>query len=160
MKIACFILLPAAVLLTACDQVNQRLGVEDPAKKEARQDGEGRAVGSACRQSGRAIEDCYAIYYWLPKASIFGGWREMNDYMLANKLEVVQPRYEPPGSPEEMRRKRKAASEEAEPAPAPGATTADTASKTAEAGAAPAKADAKSAAGARPTGEAKPAAKP
>ena len=64
--------------------------------------------GVGSRIAARAIEDCYAIYYWLPKASIFAGWREMNDYMLANKLEVVQPRYEPPGSPQEMRRRRQA----------------------------------------------------
>jgi hypothetical protein len=90
--------------LSGCDLINQRLGIEDPGKKEARLDGEGRAVGSACRQSGRAIEDCYTIYHWLPKASVFAGWRDMNDYMLANQLKEVAPTLEPPPSPDELRR--------------------------------------------------------
>lgn len=71
--------------------VQQRLGLQDPAKLEAIADGEGRAVGAGCRQSGRAIEDCYALYDRLPKASIFAGWRDMNDYMIANKLDTVTP---------------------------------------------------------------------
>lgn len=79
-------MVPLLLALAGCEQVNQRLGLEDPAKKEARLQAEGRAVGSACRQSGRAIEDCYTIYYWLPKSPIFEGWREMNDYMIENKM--------------------------------------------------------------------------
>lgn len=104
-------MVPLLLALAGCEQVNQRLGLEDPAKKEARLQAEGRAVGSACRQSGRAIEDCYTIYYWLPKSPIFEGWREMNDYMIANKLETVQPQFEPPGSPGEARAKRARAEE-------------------------------------------------
>jgi hypothetical protein len=85
-------LLPlAALALSGCDMIQQRLGLQDPAKLEAIADGEGRAVGAGCRQSGRAIEDCYALYDRLPKASIFAGWRDMNDYMIANKLETVAP---------------------------------------------------------------------
>ena len=149
-------LLPVTLMLTACEQVNQRLGLEDPARKEARQDGEGKAVGSACRQSGRAIEDCYAIYYWLPKASIFAGWREMNDYMLSNKLEIVQPRYEPPGSPDEMRKKRrKPAEEETEDV---GKNEAEKADSAAAAGK-PAEGD-KPDTAAKPAPAAKPSAKP
>lgn len=86
------ILLPFAFLLSACDMVQQRLGLQDPAKMEAIADGEGKAVGAGCRQSGRAIEDCYALYDRLPKASIFAGWRDMNDYMIANKLDTVTPK--------------------------------------------------------------------
>ena len=71
----------AAFTLGACDQVSQKLGLEDSAKKEARLEPEAKAVGSACRQSGRAIEDCYSIYNWLPKAGIYAGWREMDEYM-------------------------------------------------------------------------------
>lgn len=94
-------------LLAGCDQIANRMGLEDPAAKDAKIDGEGRAVGSGCRQSGRAIEDCYALYDRLPKASIFAGWREMNDYMIANKLEVVEPKLPPAGT-----RKKKAESTE------------------------------------------------
>lgn len=101
----------AAGLLAGCDQVNQRLGLEDPAKKEARLEAEGKAVGSGCRQSGRAIEDCYSLYQWLPKAAIFAGWREMNDYMLANKLTEVEPKLPPATGPEGGRKKRRSSEE-------------------------------------------------
>lgn len=106
--------LAAPLLLAGCDQVAQRLGLEDPGSKEAKADAEGRAVGSGCRQSGRAIEDCYAIYHWLPKASIFAGWRDMNDYMQANKLDIVEPKLPPPSSPA-ARRKKAAEAETAAP---------------------------------------------
>src|SRR6185369_2495738 len=88
----------------ACDQVEQKLGLEDPAKKEARMEPEAKAVGSACRQSGRAIEDCYSIYAWLPKAAIYDGWRDMDAYMRDNKLETVEPQLPPVGAPGSRRK--------------------------------------------------------
>lgn len=96
----------ALLLLAGCDQVNQKLGLEDPARKEARLEGEGKAVGSACRQSGRAIEDCYSIYNWLPKSAIFAGWREMDEYMRQNQIETVVPQL-PPAEPPGARKKKK-----------------------------------------------------
>lgn len=103
-------LLLACLLLTGCDLVNQKLGLEDPAKKEARQESEGKAVGSACRQSGRAIEDCYSIYSWLPKAAIYAGWREMDSYMRENQLETIAPQLPPPEAP--GKKKKAAVTEE------------------------------------------------
>ena len=76
--------------LAGCDVVEQELGIEDPVAK---------AVGGACRQSGRAIEDCYAIYSWLPKSSIYDGWRDMDGYMRENKLETVEPQLPPVPAP-------------------------------------------------------------
>lgn len=96
----------AILALTACDQVNQKLGLEDPAKKEARLEPEAKAVSSACRQSGRAIEDCYSIYGWLPKAGIYAGWREMDEYMRENKLETVAPQLPPPEAPGARKKKK------------------------------------------------------
>ena len=95
------VLIVGAVLLSlpGCDMVQQKLGIEDPAAKAAKADAEGRAVGGACRQSGRAIEDCYSIYSWLPKASIYEGWRDMDAYMRDNKLETVEPQLPPPPPP-------------------------------------------------------------
>lgn len=109
------ILLLAFILLnaTACDQVNQKLGLEDSAKKEAAQQAEGKAVGSACRQSGRAIEDCYSIYNWLPKAPIYEGWKEMDAYMRDNQLETVAPQLPPPESPAAAKKRKKAEAEAA-----------------------------------------------
>ena len=85
--------------LSGCDVVKQRMGIVDPAEKAAQSDAEGRAVGGACRQSGRAIEDCYSIYSWLPKASIYEGWRDMDAYMRDNKLETIAPQLPPPAPP-------------------------------------------------------------
>ncbi|RIX44681.1 MAG: hypothetical protein D3M94_14455 [Rhodocyclales bacterium GT-UBC] len=108
-----FLLILPLLLLTACDQVNQKLGLEDPAKKEAVQQAEGKAVGSACRQSGRAIEDCYSIYNWLPKAAIYEGWKEMDAYMRDNQLETVAPQLPPPESPAAAKKRKKAEAEAA-----------------------------------------------
>ena len=84
-----------AVALPGCDIIQQQMGIENPSDKAAKADAEGRAVGGACRQSGRAIEDCYAIYSWLPKASTYEGWRDMDAYMRENKLETVEPQLPP-----------------------------------------------------------------
>jgi hypothetical protein len=91
----------AALLLSlsGCDIIQQQMGIEDPAAKAAKTDAEGKAVGGACRQSGRAIEDCYSIYAWLPKAPIYEGWRDMDAYMRDNKLDTVEPQLPPVGAP-------------------------------------------------------------
>ncbi|MGB4467450.1 MAG: hypothetical protein WBH99_07970 [Azovibrio sp.] len=112
-------LLALSLALAGCDQLSSKMGLEDPARKEARLDAEGRAVGSGCRHSGRAIEDCYAIYTWLPKESVFAGWREMDEYMRENNLETVAPQLPPPSPPETGKRKKKAAAAEAAAAEAP-----------------------------------------
>ena len=111
-------LILAILGLSACDQVGQKLGLEDTAKKEAKAEQEAKAVGSACRQSGRAIEDCYAIYGWLPKAGIYAGWREMDEYMRENKLETVAPQLPPPEGPGSKKKKKaQEAAGESEPKP-------------------------------------------
>ena len=93
--------------LTGCEQVNSLLGLEEEAKKEAQMEADGRAVGGGCRQSGRGIEDCYAIYSWLPKAAIYAGWRDMDAYMRENKIETIEPQL-PPVEPPGARRRRPA----------------------------------------------------
>ncbi|HEX6707539.1 MAG TPA: hypothetical protein VF169_22465 [Albitalea sp.] len=77
----------AFTLLAGCDM----LGIESPEKLAAAREAEGRAVGGACRHAGRAIEDCYTLNKRVDKASIFAGWRDMNDYMRENKIEPVAP---------------------------------------------------------------------
>ena len=78
-------------LLTGCDAIQQKLGLENTAAKQQQAEEDAKAVGGACRQSGRALEDCYSIYSWLPKASIYEGWRDMDAYMRDNKIEPVVP---------------------------------------------------------------------
>jgi len=74
------------LLLAGCD-----LFGESPETVAARREAEGKAVGSACRHAMRAIEDCYTLNPKAPKASVFAGWREMDEYMRENKLEGVAP---------------------------------------------------------------------
>ncbi|GEM_PF-685147 len=69
----------------------EKLGLEDPAKVAEKIEAEGKAIGGACRHAGRAIEDCYTMNGRASKSAMFDGWREMNDYMLQNKIEVVKP---------------------------------------------------------------------
>ena len=92
---AVWLLLPLLAGLSACDQ----LGIEDPVKVAAAKEAEGKAVGSACRHALRAIEDCYTLNPRAHKAAVFAGWREMNDYMTENKIEVVPPTLPTPESP-------------------------------------------------------------
>ena len=97
-----------AFSLPGCDMIQQKMGLENPAAKAAKDEADGKAVGGACRQSGRAIEDCYSIYSWLPRAAIYDGWRDMDAYMRENKLETVEPQL-PPVSPPGTRKKPKPA---------------------------------------------------
>lgn len=74
-------------LVAGCDM----LGIESPEKIAANREADGKAIGGACRHAGRAIEDCYALNKKADRASVFAGWREMNDYMRENKIDEVHP---------------------------------------------------------------------
>ncbi|RTL37477.1 MAG: hypothetical protein EKK49_05390 [Rhodocyclaceae bacterium] len=82
-------------LLSGCE----RLGIPDPSKAAAQTEAEGKAIGSACRHAGRAIEDCFTLNQGASKASVFAGWKEMNDYMAENKISEVAPQLPPPPPP-------------------------------------------------------------
>ena len=91
------LLLITTLMLAGCDQ----LGIETPAVAHARKEADSKAIGGACRHAGRAIEDCYTLNKKADKAAVYAGWREMNEYMLENKLEAVVPVIppEPPRAP-------------------------------------------------------------
>jgi hypothetical protein len=78
----------AVLLVTAlagCDQINDAMN---------KQKANGQAVGAGCRLSGRSLEDCYRRNPKISKPDIFSGWKDMNEYMQAKKLEVIAPRPE------------------------------------------------------------------
>ena len=77
----------APSLVAGCDM----LGIESAEKIAAAREADGKAIGSACRHAGRAIEDCFVIYKKADRAAVFAGWRDMNDYMRENKIEPVPP---------------------------------------------------------------------
>jgi hypothetical protein len=81
------LIVPLLVILAGCDQ----LGLESATAAAARHEAEGRAIGGACRHAGRAIEDCFALNRRTDKAAIYAGWREMDDYMRENRIQVVRP---------------------------------------------------------------------
>ncbi len=72
-------------MLSSCD-LSQIPGLDGKLSIE-----DSKAVGAACRHSGRALEDCFALNPKTHPAGVFEGWRDMNDYMLANEIEVVKP---------------------------------------------------------------------
>lgn len=71
------------------------LGIESASALAERRAAEGKAIGAACRNAARAIEDCYTLNKKADKAAIYAGWREMDDYMRENKLEPVPPQIKP-----------------------------------------------------------------
>jgi hypothetical protein len=84
-------LIPALLLCTAALAGCDMLGVDSAEKLAAAREADGRAIGGACRHANRAIEDCYTLNKKADKASVFAGWRDMNDYMRENKIEPVVP---------------------------------------------------------------------
>lgn len=81
------LLLIATSLLAGCDL----LGIEPASAIAAQKEAEGKAIGAACRQAARAMEDCFSLNRKADKAAIYAGWREMSDYMRENKIEPVVP---------------------------------------------------------------------
>jgi hypothetical protein len=88
-RLRLFLLCLPLLTLMACDQ----LGIETPAQVELRRVAEGKAMGGACRQAGRALEDCYQLNPKAIKAAVFDGWREMDIYMRENKIDEIKPQF-------------------------------------------------------------------
>lgn len=81
------LLLILVTLLTGCDLLGIETGTVTAAKKEA----EGKAIGGACRHAMRAIEDCFTLNPKAQKASVYAGWREMDEYLRETKGEGIAP---------------------------------------------------------------------
>lgn len=81
------VLICAIFILSGCEQ----LGLDDGTKAAAAKEADGKAIGGACRHSGRALEDCYILNPKALKAAVFAGWRDMDGYMRENKIENATP---------------------------------------------------------------------
>lgn len=75
------------LLLAGCDL---EALLADP--KVVQREADAKAIGGACRHGLRSLEDCYAINDKAPKAAVFAGWKEMDQYMRDNKIEGVEPK--------------------------------------------------------------------
>ncbi|OQS34527.1 hypothetical protein [Chromobacterium haemolyticum] len=82
MSIGRWLWLPLLLALTGCNWVGNVTGLTKDANK---------AIGAACRQTGRSLEECYLRNPEADKAAIYAGWREMNEYMAKNKLDTMEP---------------------------------------------------------------------
>lgn len=102
------------VLLLPFSAGCEQLGMEAPGAEQAREEAEGKAIGGACRQAGRALEDCYQLNRRSPKAAIFAGWRDMDGYMRENKIPEAKPESEP--KPSEQKGAAAGEAEEKKPA--------------------------------------------
>lgn len=84
-KTVCYALVAALPFLSACDRFADMLEMPNPVKDAANAE----AIGGACRQTGRSIEDCYALNPEAQKAAVFSGWKSMNGYMMEHSLKEV-----------------------------------------------------------------------
>ncbi|MBS0465663.1 MAG: hypothetical protein JSS31_01185 [Proteobacteria bacterium] len=79
-------LVVAALLpLTGCS-VDDIPGL-GPDPRVVQREAEAKAIGGACRHALRGLEDCFTLNPKAPKAQVFAGWKEMDQYMRENKLE-------------------------------------------------------------------------
>ncbi|MCZ2103612.1 MAG: hypothetical protein OZ923_05055 [Comamonadaceae bacterium] len=60
-----------------------------PDPRIVQRDAEAQAIGGACRHAMRGLEDCYTLNPKAPKAQIYAGWKQMDQYMRENKVEGV-----------------------------------------------------------------------
>ena len=91
--IARALLLALSLLLAGCDL---EALLADP--KVVQREADAKAIGGACRYGLRGIEDCYSMNEKAPKAAVFTGWKEMDQYMRENNIEGV-PAKEPKAEP-------------------------------------------------------------
>ena len=58
-----------------------------PDPKIVQREADAKATGSGCRHALRGLEDCYTTNPKAPRASVFTGWKDMDQYMRDNKIE-------------------------------------------------------------------------
>ncbi len=95
----------ALLLLAGCEIPG--LG---PDPRIAQKDAEAKAIGGACRHALRGLEDCYTLNPKATKASVFTGWKDMDQYMRENKIDgtpsVLSTKVDKPETPAEPKEPR------------------------------------------------------
>ena len=112
-KLTLMVFMSSTLLLAACDLPFLS---DEEAKIDARREAEGKAIGSACRQVGRALEECYERSPKTSKAAIFAGWRDMDGYMRENNIQIVSPETPEPPAKQSQGAEDKPKAAEAAPA--------------------------------------------
>jgi hypothetical protein len=79
--------LPLVLCLSGCNWINHITGLTKDSDK---------AIGAACRQTGRSLEECYIRNPDADKAQVYAGWREMHEYMTKENLPTMSPPPPPP----------------------------------------------------------------
>lgn len=77
-----WVCLPLLLTLGGCNWFNNVTGLTREANK---------AIGAACRQTGRSLEECYLRNPDADKAALYSGWREMHEYMEKHNLQTMVP---------------------------------------------------------------------
>lgn len=95
-------------LLAGCDA----LGIESATQVAERKQAEAHAIGSACRHAIRSIEDCFKSNPKAGKASVFSGWKEMDQYMRDNQIVGMPSAIESPTGEEVVEHEDTAAPDE------------------------------------------------
>lgn len=85
-----FFCLPLLLALAGCNWIGNVSGLNKEANK---------AIGAACRQTGRSLEECFRRNPDADMAQIYAGWREMHEYMQKNRLDTMTPPPEETSAP-------------------------------------------------------------
>ena len=85
-------------LLAGCDKISAIRGL-GPDPRVAQSEEEAKAIGGACRHALRGLEDCYMLNPKANKASVFTGWKDMDQYMRENKIEGTPSVISAPAKP-------------------------------------------------------------
>jgi hypothetical protein len=80
------LLLPLVLSLGGCNWFNHVTGLSKDSDK---------AIGAACRQTGRSLEACFVRNPSADRGQVFSGWREMQEYMAKQQLPTMQPPPDP-----------------------------------------------------------------
>jgi hypothetical protein len=80
------LLLPLVFSLAGCNWFNHVTGLSKESDK---------AIGAACRQTGRSLEACFVRNPTADRGQVFAGWREMQEYMSKQQLPTMQPPPDP-----------------------------------------------------------------